>query len=86
MARALRAAPRLTNTTRVLEFSGSRSGYQNVVPQDSSLKSEARDEAQEIAAGRSAATPFALVGVVAFTIAVVVAIVVALAFLVFWLA
>jgi hypothetical protein len=57
-----------------------------VVTHDDSLESEARDEAQEIAAGRSGATPFALVGAVALTIAVVVAIVVGLAFLVFWLA
>lgn len=53
---------------------------------DRSLESRIREEEQEIASGRSAATPFVVVGAVALTIAVVVALVVALVFLVFWLA
>jgi hypothetical protein len=61
-------------------------GIPIAVGHDNALKTQARDEAQEIAAGRSAATPFALIGMVALTIAGVVAIVVALVFLAFWLA
>jgi hypothetical protein len=56
------------------------------MPQDSGLESRIRDEEHEIASGRSAATPFVVVGLVALTIAIVVALVVALVFVVFWLA
>jgi hypothetical protein len=54
--------------------------------QDRGLEDRIRDEEQEIASGRSAATPFVVIGVVALTIAVAVALLVGLVFLVFWLA
>jgi hypothetical protein len=49
------------------------------------LKRRVRSEEQEVASGRSAATPFAMVGAVALAIAVAVALVVGLVFLVYWL-
>jgi hypothetical protein len=54
--------------------------------QDRGVEDRVRDEEQEIASGRSPATPFVVVGVVALTIAIVVALVAALVFVVFWLA
>jgi hypothetical protein len=61
-------------------------GYASRMSEDRGVEDRIRDEEQEIASGRSAATPFVVVGAVAVTIAVVVALVVALVFVVFWLA
>ena len=54
--------------------------------QDEGLADRVRDEEKEVVSGRSAATPFVVVGVTALTIAAVASVLIALVLLVFWLA
>jgi len=84
VARGVRAADRLTGFRRLLAGYGQLVDESPRVPEAESP--DARSEEQEVASGRTAATPFFALGSVAFLIACAIALLIGLVVLAMYLA